>query len=170
LGPQPLPELLGQDSELRGFQRFKAQLSTIDFFGQLLFLFGLGLLVLGLTWGGASYPWNDARVSPTHWGIIPSFAFVPGPVTMTKSSCNILLSRILERRMLISISWGIGSIYARHRLNPLRLLRGLAILDGSGRYLSRKFPLEKPVFKWALLAQRNMYLLFYINFATGMGT
>jgi hypothetical protein len=34
--------------------------------------------------------------------------------------------------MLISILGGIGSIYARHRLNPLRLLRGLAILDGSG--------------------------------------
>jgi hypothetical protein len=43
-------------------------------------------------------------------------------------------------------------------------------LMAPGRYLSRKFPLERPVFKWELLAQRNMYLLFYINFATGMGT
>jgi MFS family permease len=34
LGPQPLPELLGQDNELRGYQKFKAQLSTIDFFGK----------------------------------------------------------------------------------------------------------------------------------------
>lgn len=122
LGPQPLPELLGQDSELRGYQKFKAQLSTIDFFGQFFFLFGLGLLVLGLTWGGASYPWHDSRVVTT---------LVTGSIL---SVCFIIWQYLMA----------------------------------PGKYVSRKFPLQRPVLPWVLLSQRNMYLLFYINFATGM--
>ena len=124
LGPRPLPELLGQDRELRGFRKFKVQLSTIDGFGQFFFLFGLGFLVLGLTWGGASYPWQDARVVTT---------------------------------LTIGSIFSVCFVIWQYLMAP-------------GRYLSRKFPLERPVFKWELLAQRNMYLLFYINFATGMGT
>ena len=123
LGPQPLPELLGRDSELKGFRKFKAQLSTIDFYGQILFLFGLGLVVLGLTWGGARYRWNDARVVST-----------------------ITIGSVLSGCFVV---W--------------------QFLMAPGRYLSRKFPFERPTLPWKLLSQRNMYLLFYINFATGMG-
>ena len=123
LGPQPLPELLGRDNELRGFRKFKAQLSTIDFFGQILFLFGMGLLVLGLTWGGARYRWNDVRVVST-----------------------ITIGSVLS---ICFVVW--------------------QYLMAPGRYLSRKFPFERPTLPWKLLAQRNMYLLFFINFATGMG-
>lgn len=39
-----------------------ARLSTIDFGGQVLFLFGMGLLILALTWAGAYYPWDDVHV------------------------------------------------------------------------------------------------------------
>jgi MFS family permease len=65
LGPQPLPEPLARDSETENDQRtarFKARLSTIDFGGQLLFLFGMGLFILALTWGGGNYKWDDAHV------------------------------------------------------------------------------------------------------------
>jgi hypothetical protein len=92
--------------------------------GQFFFLFGLGLLVLGLTWGGASYPWHDSRVVTT---------LVTGSIL---SVCFIIWQYLMA----------------------------------PGKYVSRKFPLQRPVLPWVLLSQRNMYLLFYINFATGMGT
>ena len=43
-------------------QTFTSKLSTIDFGGQFLFLFGMGLLVLALTWAGSYYAWNDVKV------------------------------------------------------------------------------------------------------------
>lgn len=123
LGPQPLPELLAQDGEQGRSQKLKAQLSTIDFGGQLLFLFGMGLLVLGLTWGGGKYPWNDPHVVPPLG--LGSVLFV----------CFVVWQYLMA----------------------------------PGRYLSRKFPVQRSTLPWNLLAQRNMSLLFYINFATGMG-
>jgi MFS family permease len=123
LGPQPLPELLTQDGEQGRSQKLKAQLSTIDFGGQILFLFGLGLLVLSLTWGGGKYPWHDSHV------VAP---------------------------LVIGSALSIGFVVWQYLMAP-------------GRYLSRKLPVQRPTLPWKLLAQRNMYLLFYINFATGMG-
>jgi MFS family permease len=124
LGPQPLPDLLAQDSEQGRFQKFGAQLLTIDFGGQFLFLFGLGLLVLGLTWGGGKYAWHDAKVvAPLVLGSLLSVCFVVWQYLMAP-----------------------------------------------GRYLSRALPVQRPTLPWKLLAQRNMYLLFCINWATGMGT
>jgi MFS family permease len=38
------------------------RLSTIDYGGQFLFLFGVGLCVLALTWAGSYYPWADVKV------------------------------------------------------------------------------------------------------------
>jgi len=60
LGPQPIPELLsrnGESGQGNPKYRLKARLSTIDFGGQLLFVIGIGLLILALTWGGATYTW-----------------------------------------------------------------------------------------------------------------
>jgi MFS family permease len=126
LGPQPLPELLRQDSgqeQAHSAHTFMARLSTIDFGGQFLFLFGMGLLILALTWGGASYKWNDAHVlAPLILGTILAVGFIGWQYMMAPS-----------------------------------------------RYLARKFPVQRPTIPWTLLAQRNMGLLFYINFATGMG-
>lgn len=61
VGPQPLPELSETDeSSTRG--RLLARLATIDFGGQMLFLWGLGLLLLALTWGGSTYSWSSVAV------------------------------------------------------------------------------------------------------------
>lgn len=44
---------------------------TIDAGGQLLFLFGFGLLVLALTWAGATYSWDSAAVlAPLCIGVV----------------------------------------------------------------------------------------------------
>ena len=57
LGPQPLPDDLqrDQDDGNRAIRRFTARMSTTDYGGQLLFLFGMALIILALTWGGARY-------------------------------------------------------------------------------------------------------------------
>jgi MFS family permease len=61
VGPQPLPELVeAAESNRRG--RVFARLGTIDVGGQMLFLWGLGLLLLALTWGGSTYSWSSAAV------------------------------------------------------------------------------------------------------------
>jgi hypothetical protein len=123
LGPQPLPELVAQDGGLERTQKFKARILTIDFGGQFLFLFGLGLLILAFTWGGKSYPWSSVHV------VVP-----------------LVLGALLS---LCFVLW--------------------QALMAPGKYLSRKLPLQRPTIPWQLLTQRNMALLFYINFATGMG-
>lgn len=38
------------------------RLRTVDVGGQLLFLISFGLIVLALTWGGVTYPWDSAAV------------------------------------------------------------------------------------------------------------
>jgi len=38
-----------------------------------------------------------------------------------------------------------------------------------GKLLSQLFPLQRPMLAWELLRQRNISLLFFINFATGVG-
>lgn len=80
LGPQPLPELLARDGETeheRSMKRFGARISTIDFGGQFLFLFGMGLLILALTWGGANYKWDNIHVLvPLIMGVILCICFV----------------------------------------------------------------------------------------------
>src|ERR1700689_5132258 len=41
---------------------FLAKLSIMDYGGMFLFFFGAGLIILGLTWGGATYPWKSVAV------------------------------------------------------------------------------------------------------------
>lgn len=61
LGPQPIP---GLDETTKTGRRTKlvARLKTIDYGGQVLFILGFGLIILALTWGGVSYPWDSAAV------------------------------------------------------------------------------------------------------------
>ncbi|CAM1504150.1 Fc.00g017410.m01.CDS01 [Cosmosporella sp. VM-42] len=61
LGPQPIPEL-HETAETGRRTEFVARIKTIDFGGQLLFIFGFGLIILALTWGGVTYPWASAAV------------------------------------------------------------------------------------------------------------
>ncbi|KAL6234059.1 hypothetical protein BDW75DRAFT_213361 [Aspergillus navahoensis] len=41
---------------------FLAALATIDTIGTILFIFGVGLVILGTAWGGSTYPWLSAQV------------------------------------------------------------------------------------------------------------
>lgn len=61
LGPQDIPGQEGT-TKLSRSASFFMRLQTVDFGGQFLFLFGMGLLVLALTWAGAYYPWASVRV------------------------------------------------------------------------------------------------------------
>ncbi|KAF4621880.1 hypothetical protein G7Y89_g14463 [Cudoniella acicularis] len=125
LGPQPLPGITegnNANGDTPRMQRFKARMSMIDFGGQFLFLAGMGLVILALTWGGASYAWDNVHI------IAP-----------------IVLGGILV----------IGFMYWEYLMAP-------------GRYLARKFPLQRPTIPWALLSQRNMAFLFYIDVAAGL--
>lgn len=61
LGPQKIVRADGDNTDEIP-QTFAVKLSTIDFGGQVLFLFGMGLLVLALTWAGSYYAWNDVKI------------------------------------------------------------------------------------------------------------
>ncbi|TGO86151.1 hypothetical protein BPOR_0330g00070 [Botrytis porri] len=61
LGPQAIRRT-DDSTEMEGHQTFMTRLSTLDFGGQFLFLFGMGLFILAVTWAGAYYPWSDVKV------------------------------------------------------------------------------------------------------------
>lgn len=50
------------------------QLKRVDFIGILLFMAGLILILLGLSWGGTMYSWSSAHVIATI--VIGFFTFV----------------------------------------------------------------------------------------------
>lgn len=78
LGPQPLPVVEGRrlhDNNRRS--RFLLRLATVDYVCQALFLFGLGLLILALTWAGGAYAWGSAYVlAPLIIGVVLSVTWV----------------------------------------------------------------------------------------------
>ncbi|KAJ5712038.1 Major facilitator superfamily domain general substrate transporter [Penicillium malachiteum] len=120
LGPQPLPQLDGRDLSTWS-KRFIARVSTIDFGGQMLFLWGFGLLILGLTWAGGNYSWGSAAViAPLVIGAILAIAWV-----------------VYERLMAPDAP------------------------------LARALPRQKAMMAWNILSQRNIALLFAINFTMG---
>lgn len=102
--------------------RLFARLSTIDYGGQMLFLWGLGLLSLALTWGGSTYSWKSAAV------LVP---------------------------LIIGCVVSIGWILCERSMSPRFLM-------------SRVFPHQRAMMSWELLSQRNIGLLFLINFTLGM--
>ncbi|KAJ4004434.1 hypothetical protein NW766_011740 [Fusarium irregulare] len=76
LGPQPISEL-NETAETGRRTKFIARLKTVDFGGQLLFILGFGLIILALTWGGATYPWSSpAVIVPLVLGVISAGIFV----------------------------------------------------------------------------------------------
>jgi MFS family permease len=82
LGPQNIPGV--DTTEMHGLAAFKLKLLTIDYGGQILFLFGMGLLVLALTWGGSYYPWSDVKVlAPLVIGSILFSTFITWEFLMT---------------------------------------------------------------------------------------
>ncbi|KAK3998011.1 major facilitator superfamily domain-containing protein [Cladorrhinum sp. PSN332] len=69
-------------------QRLGMRLKTIDYGGQILFLLGLGLLVLGFTWAGGTHGWDSVQVLVplvvgsvvTLGWLVYEWAMVPGRV------------------------------------------------------------------------------------------
>ena len=99
-----------------------AKFSIIDYGGMALFFFGAGLIVLAVTWGGATYPWRSAAV---------------------------LVPLIFGGIMFCSFF-----VY-EHFMVP-------------GRALSRIFPSQEPMIPLSLFQTKDMGLLAYLNFSTGM--
>ncbi|KAJ5498594.1 Major facilitator superfamily domain general substrate transporter [Penicillium expansum] len=121
-GPQPIPELDERSGISTRSGRFLARISTIDYGGQLLFLWGFGLLILALTWAGGNYSWKSAAVlAPLVIGGILTIAWV-----------------VYERCMV------------------------------PGSLMARVLPRQKAMVPWELLRQRDIGLLFLINFSVGI--
>lgn len=99
-----------------------AKLSIIDYGGMLLFFFGAGLIVLAVTWGGATYPWHSAAV------LVP--LIIGGVLTV----CFFVYEYLMV----------------------------------PGRLLSNIFPTQEPMLPLSLFRTRDMGILAYINFSTGM--
>lgn len=76
LGPQKVTRTDGA-TDVEVSQNFTARVSTIDFGGQFLFLFGTGLFVLALTWAGSYYSWTNVKVlAPLVVGVVLMILFV----------------------------------------------------------------------------------------------
>ena len=129
LGPQPLPELQGAETGARPdgkdlstrLARLSRRLATVDYGGQLLFLLGVGLLVLALTWAGTTYAWSSPAV------LAP-----------------------LVAGTALTASW---------------LIYECSMAPGGA--MARRFPRQRAMMPWQLLVQRDIGLLFVINFTTG---
>ncbi len=94
VGPQPLPELGGDAQSRRG--RLLIRVSTIDFTGQLLFLWGLGLLLLAFTWAGSIYAWDSAAVlAPLIIGAALTVAWLAFERSMTPGKA---MSRVFTKQ------------------------------------------------------------------------
>lgn len=95
VGPQPIRELEGQN-ELPMRQVLRFRFATIDYAGHILFLLGLGLLCLGLTWAGGTYPWNStAVIVPIVIGATLSVCWVVHEQAMSPGQ---LMSRVFPRQ------------------------------------------------------------------------
>ena len=99
-----------------------AKLAIIDYGGMLLFFFGAGLIVLAVTWGGATYSWSSAAV------LVP----------LVLGGTFLKLFFIYEALMV------------------------------PGRILSRIFPSQEPMLPLSLFRTKDMGILAYLNFSTGM--
>jgi MFS family permease len=103
LGPEPITRTgrVPSSSEPEIPQTFTARLNTLDFGGQFLFLFGMGLFVLGITWGGAYYPWSDIKVIiPLTIGVVLILAFLIWEYLMLPG--HILSNRFPTKKAMIN--------------------------------------------------------------------
>ncbi|KAJ5088532.1 Major facilitator superfamily domain general substrate transporter [Penicillium angulare] len=120
-GPSPLPQIEGLNLSTAP-RRFVARILTIDFGGQMLFLWGFGLLILAFTWAGGTYSWSSAAVlAPIVIGAVLAVAWV-----------------VYEYFMI------------------------------PGSFMARALPRQKAMMPWELFSQRDISLLFLINFSMGV--
>lgn len=106
--------------------RFLRRIVTFDYGGQLLFLWGMGLLVLGFTWAGGIYAWESAPVlAPLVVGavltiawVVYEWAMVPGrkmarafPAQKAMMPWQLLAQRNVGLLLFINFTVG-GAMYA----------------------------------------------------------
>jgi MFS family permease len=103
------PELVRGTHHATGATRKSvlAGLSTIDYGGTVLFIFGAGLLILGVTWGGVHYPWTSAHVMAPL--VIGGVLFVSFFIYEYLLEPGRLISRIFPQQVAM-IPW---SLFAR---------------------------------------------------------
>jgi len=109
---------------------------TIDAGGQVLFLFGFGLIILALTWAGATYDWNTAAVlAPLCIGVLLASVFIyyeslmaPGkrlallwPYQKAMIAWNVLTTK--DTGLLFYINFATGA--AMYSVSEAGILRGL---------------------------------------------
>lgn len=121
MGPRPIPEL-DETAETGRQSKMITRLKTVDIVGQALFILGAGLLILGLTWSGTTYPWKSAAV------ITP---LVAGAVLM--------------------LAFALWELQFEHDV-----------------FLFKGMRRQRPMISWKLLSARDMLLLVYEGFATGI--
>lgn len=122
VGPQPLHGVDGGGAATGPRATVWRRLATLDIGGQLLFLFGFGLVILAFTWAGSTYAW---------------------------SSVHVLVPLVLG--VVISAGW----LSYEYMMVPERAL-------------GKRLWFQRPMVPWHLIQNRNIGLLFYINFSTGM--
>ena len=100
-GPVPILEMEGVNVSTR-FGRFMARISTIDYGGQMLFLWGFGLLILALTWAGGTYSWDSASVlAPIIVGGVLSVGWIVYERFMVPGS---VMAKVFPRQKAM-VSW-----------------------------------------------------------------
>ena len=99
-----------------------AKLSIIDYGGMAFFFFGSGLVILAVTWGGATNPWASSAV------------LVPLAI-----GCTTFFSFFVYEYFMVP-----------------------------GKVLSRILPSQEPMIPLSIFYSKDMSLLTYLNFSTGM--
>lgn len=115
--------LVGRGRRVTRLGRLRARLGTIDYGGQALFLFGIGLLVLAFTWGGAMFPWDSTAVVVSlvvggvltvAW-VVYEWAMVPGrtmartfPAQKAMMPWQLLMQRDIGLLVLINFASGVA--------------------------------------------------------------
>jgi len=88
------------------YRKFLRRLSTIDYPGQLLFLLGLGLLVLSLTWAGGMYAWSSpAVIIPLTLGLILSIAWLLYERALATIPSHPIITKLLPRNQKPMMPW-----------------------------------------------------------------
>jgi MFS family permease len=101
LGPKPIIRSDGMEDDRPA--TFLRRVATIDVGGQFFFLFGMGLLILAVTWGGSYYSWTDVKVlAPLIVGGILLVSFMIWEYFMAPG--NYLANRFPYRKAMIPLS------------------------------------------------------------------
>ena len=155
LSAQPLPEVEGHEGDVKTHRgRFLLRLSTIDYGGQLLFLWGLGLLILALTWAGGSYAWGSAHVlAPLVVGAVLAVSWIAYEYLMAPGR---FMARVLPMQRPM-IPWKLLS------QRDIGLLFGIAFGGGMAMFAVMYFmDLYFALVKLNSASQGGIALLFFL--------